>query len=197
MQVTAEYLLSWAFGRRVEHDGHENLTQAAQRVLKDPSAGGWRAHTARTFLDNGNTYPTRLRRAECGKRYADGVERLRRHDEETKAALKALKVERAAERDKIAEPNDELGAMVRSGTEIRDVPVTFLRSFAQNRKWVVRNDTGEELKDDGYAAEPLTAKDRQQMLLSEDDMGVSADDDGAEITDPAALLDDANDDGEA
>lgn len=135
--------------------------------------------------------------AECGKRYADGVERLRRHDEETKAALKALKVERAAERDKIAEPNDELGAMVRSGAEIRDVPVTFLRSFSQNRKWVVRNDTGEELKEDGYAAEPLTSKDRQQMLLSDEDMGVSADDDGAEITDPAALLDDANDDGEA
>lgn len=65
MQVTVEYLLSWAFGRRVEHDGHENLTQAAQRVLKDPSTGGWRAHTARTFLDSGNTYPTRLRRASA------------------------------------------------------------------------------------------------------------------------------------
>lgn len=65
MQSTAENLLVWAFARRFDYHVQETLHQAAERVLRDPKATEWQISAARTFLDGGNTYPTRLRRASA------------------------------------------------------------------------------------------------------------------------------------
>lgn len=137
--------------------------------------------------------------AERGVEHARGTIAMAAYEEETKALLKSLKEERAEGLAALSGPVKKLAEELDTKQVVRDVPVTFCKSFRQNRKWIVRMDTGEELSGD-YAPEPLTSADRQQGLaLDDSDEAAEADElddypeDGVAITEPGELLSHAAD----